>query len=128
MLSGCPPDWPHDEGYAPREQDHPSCQQPSPVIHRIAKAWEHMAGLLGYRLRPELGVNFQVVASLVSAAMRGLALMSPSTPDIVNQRIQANPFGAGTAEWSTPALGLASIALTFLEPDPTFESGAHRAQ
>jgi AcrR family transcriptional regulator len=88
---------------------------------RIAAAWARLAGLLGYRLRPELGATFELVAGLVSAALRGLALMAPSTPDIATRRVQAAPFGTPPAEWSTPALGLAAIAVGFLEPDPTIE-------
>ncbi|MHB1739689.1 MAG: TetR/AcrR family transcriptional regulator [Actinomycetes bacterium] len=89
---------------------------------RVAQSWEQLTGLLGYRLRPELGATFETVATLVSAHMRGLIVMALSTPDIAAHRLQASPFGAASAEeWSLAAMGMASIASAFLEPDPGIE-------
>jgi AcrR family transcriptional regulator len=89
---------------------------------RVAKAWEHLAGLFGYRLRPELGATFETLATLLDATMRGLVIMALSAPGIAALRAQASPFGAAAKdEWSLPALGLASIASAFLEPDPATE-------
>ena len=86
---------------------------------RVAMAWERLVGLFGYRLRPELGATFETMATLLSATMRGLIVMALSTPDIAAYRVQASPFGAaGKDEWSLAAIGLASIAVAFLEPDP----------
>jgi AcrR family transcriptional regulator len=91
-------------------------------IARIARAWEQMAGLFGYRLRPELGATYETLATLLSANLRGLIVMALSMPDLVQYRAQASPFGAaGTGEWSLAAMGLASIASAFLEPDPATE-------
>jgi len=91
-------------------------------ISRIADSWEHLAGLLGYRLRPEVQGSFEMIASLASATLRGLVIMALSTPEIASRRVQARPFGAAqTAEWSQVALTAASIAFVFLEPDPTIE-------
>ncbi|MFI5588422.1 hypothetical protein ACIA5G_25445 [Amycolatopsis sp. NPDC051758] len=88
-------------------------------ITRVAAAWQHIAELFGYRLRPELGSTFETVATLVSATARGLILMALSTPDLAGRRIPARPFGAAaTEDWSLPALGIAGTALAFLEPDP----------
>ena len=48
--------------------------------------------------------------------------MALSTPDIAAHRVQASPFGAaGKDEWSLAAIGIASIASAFLEPDPAVE-------
>ena len=89
---------------------------------RVAKAWEQLVGLFGYRLRPELGATFETMATLLSATMRGLIVMALSTPDIAAHRVQASPFGAaGKDEWSLAAIGLASIAVAFLEPDSAIE-------
>jgi len=86
---------------------------------RIATAWEQLAGLFGYRLRPELGATFETVATLIDATMRGLVIMALSIPGIAAQRTLASPFGAaGKEEWSLPAAGLAGLATAFLEPDP----------
>lgn len=91
-------------------------------LARIAKAWGQLAGLFGYRLRPELGATFATLAPLLSAAMRGLVIMALSMPEIATQRAAAAPFGAvAQEEWSLPAIGLASIASGFLEPDPEVE-------
>ncbi len=88
-------------------------------IARIARAWDYMADLFGYRLRPELNATFRSLATLLNATMRGLVIMALSMPDIASQRVQASPFGAaGTSEWALPAIGLAGIATAFLEPDP----------
>jgi AcrR family transcriptional regulator len=86
---------------------------------RVAAAWQQLSALFGYRLRPESGVTFTRLATLLSATMRGLVVLALSMPDIATQRIAASPFGAGsTDEWSLPALGLGSIAAELLEPDP----------
>ena len=96
-------------------------------VARVARAWELMAGLFGYRLRPELGASFETVATLLDATMRGLVIMALSRPEIAGHRAQASPFGAAaTDEWSLPALGMASIAWAFLEPDPDVEWDAER--
>ena len=56
---------------------------------------------------------------MASATLRGLTLMALSTPAITESRTVAQPFGAARrADWSLPALGLAGIASSFLEPDP----------
>jgi AcrR family transcriptional regulator len=89
---------------------------------RIATAWTQLTGLFGYRLRPELGATFEALATLLSASLRGLVIMALSDPGIASHRIQASPFGAaGKDEWSLAALGAASIATAFFEPDPAIE-------
>jgi len=56
---------------------------------------------------------------LLDATMRGLVIMALSVPEHAELRTRARPFGAASeAEWSLPALGLASIASAFIEPDP----------
>ena len=48
--------------------------------------------------------------------------MAQPVPGIAASRVSASPFGATTdAEWSLPALGAASVATAFLEPDPAIE-------
>ncbi len=101
------------EALARSERDHRA---------RVARSWELLAGLFGYRLRPELGATFETVAALLDAAMRGLVLQALSEPELARRRAMAGPFGAAAEdEWSLAALGAASIALTFLEPDPAIE-------
>src|SRR5215470_4275668 len=101
------------EALARSERDHRA---------RVGRAWEHLAGLFGYRLRPELGATFETVAALLDAAMRGLVLQALSEPELACRRAKGRPFGAAAEdEWSLAALGAASIALTFLEPDPAIE-------
>ena len=94
---------------------------------RIAQAWRQLTALFGYRLRPESGITFEALATLLSATMRGLVVMALSAPDVAEQRIEASPFGAqGQGQWSLPALGLAGLASAFLEPDPAVEWDAGR--
>jgi AcrR family transcriptional regulator len=86
---------------------------------QIARAWRQLAGLFGYRLRPELATSFETLATLLSATTRGLVVTALSTPGIGTGVTAARPFGAaGTARWSLPAIGIAGIATAFLEPDP----------
>jgi AcrR family transcriptional regulator len=89
---------------------------------RVAKAWEFLTELFGYRLRPELGASFEMLAALLDAAMRGLVIQALSEPELPAQRAKASPFGAvSEEEWSLAALGAVSIASAFLEPDPATE-------
>jgi AcrR family transcriptional regulator len=87
---------------------------------QIAKAWQQLATLFGYRLRPELGSGFDTLATLLGAAMRGLVVTALSSPEIATQVTLASPFGAaGQEQWSPAAIVIGSLATTFLEPDPT---------
>jgi AcrR family transcriptional regulator len=88
-------------------------------IAMVARAWEHLTGLLGYRLRPEMGATFSDLAALLDAVMRGLVLMALAMPELALQRTNASPLpGTDSADWSLPALALTSLASGFLEPDP----------
>jgi AcrR family transcriptional regulator len=94
---------------------------------RIARAWQQLCALFGYRPRPELGAAFETLATLLGATLRGLVIMALATPGIGTQRVTGRPFGAVTAEeWSLPALGLASVVTGLLEPDPAVEWDAAR--
>jgi AcrR family transcriptional regulator len=91
-------------------------------ITRIARGWEQLAGMFGYRLRAEFDATFETVATLASATLRGLVIMALSTPDLASKRLKASPFGTmDMGEWSHAGLMAASIAYTFLEPDPNVE-------
>jgi len=97
-------------------------------LARVARGWEILAALLGFRLRPEAGVTFETLAALVNAAMRGLVLTALTVPDIAARSVTAQPFGAPEAdEWSLPALGLGAMGTALLEPDPDFTWDAARA-
>jgi AcrR family transcriptional regulator len=96
-------------------------------VARVAAAWELLTSLFGYRLRPETGSSFEDLAALLDATMRGLVIAAFSVPGHAGHRTRARPFGAAAeAEWSLPALGLASIASAFLEPDPDVRWDADR--
>ena len=89
---------------------------------RVAQNWELLAGLFGYRLRAELGATFEMVAALLDAAMRGLVIQALPEPELAAHRAKGSPFGAAAEEeWSLAALGAASIATAFLEPDLAIE-------
>jgi AcrR family transcriptional regulator len=104
---------------AQTEQDH---------LARVARAWKLMARLLGFRLRPESGVTFETLATLVNATMHGLVMTALTVPYIAVHRIPAQPFGTHEpGEWSLPGLGLGAIATAYLEPDPDFNWDAGRA-
>jgi hypothetical protein len=96
-------------------------------VDRVAASWQRIAELFGYRVRPESGASFETIATPVSATAPGLILMALSTPDIARARAAAQPFGvAERAEWSIPALGMAAIASSLLESDPTIRWDAGR--
>jgi hypothetical protein len=93
----------------------------------VAQAWRQLTALFGYRLRPGSGITFEVMATLLTAAMRGMVVMALSSPDIAEGRITASPFGAADPdEWSLPALGLAGLASACVEPDPEVTWDAER--
>jgi AcrR family transcriptional regulator len=85
----------------------------------IAAAWERLAQLLGYRLRPDLGAaTFHTLAVLLNASLRGMLITASSNPELT-QPLQAAPFSTNQpAEWTPPAVALGAIATIFLEPDP----------
>ncbi|MFB9447473.1 TetR/AcrR family transcriptional regulator [Dactylosporangium vinaceum] len=93
----------------------------------IARAWQQIAAVIGYRLRPELAAGFDTLATLLSASMRGLVLAALSTPDVATREIIACPPGAaGPEPWSLPALAMANTAMALLEPDPDADSDERR--
>lgn len=90
-------------------------------MSRVAQAWQGLAALFGYRLRPGAD-SFDSLVTLLSATMRGLVIMALSMPEIGEQRSDMSPFDASrAAQWSLPATGFASLASAFLEPDPAIE-------
>lgn len=97
-------------------------------IRAVGKAMELLAGLIGYRLRPETATSFESLATLISAAMRGLVTMATSDPALATQRVQAAPFWASKkAEWSLAAIGVGSIITALLEPDPEVDWDREKA-
>jgi hypothetical protein len=97
-------------------------------IASVARAWQYLMQLLGYRLRPELGSSFETLARLLDAEMRGLVMMALADPGVASHRTEASPFGAdGVREWALPALGLAALASAFVEPDPEAHWDERRA-
>jgi AcrR family transcriptional regulator len=97
-------------------------------IRAVAKVLEVLAGLVGYRLRPETAASFDTLATLNTAALHGLITMAISDPALATQRLQAAPFWPNDgAEWSLPAMALASNVAALLEPDPDTDWRAERA-
>lgn len=86
---------------------------------KVAGAWQQLAALLGYRLRPGLGdAGFQTLAMLLSASLRGILVTASCGPELA-QPLTAAPFSAGeAAQWTPAAVAVAAIATVFLEPDP----------
>jgi AcrR family transcriptional regulator len=94
---------------------------------RIAKSWERLTSLFGYRLRPELGLTFAALATLLSAQLRGMILMALADTHLATYRVEAEPFGsAGRDAWTLVGIGLASTATALIEPDPGVEWDAAR--
>ncbi len=88
-------------------------------VGRVAAAWELLAKLLGYRLRPETGGSYESFARIAIASLRGEVLMALSDPDLGGRTIHGRPFGAQRdADWSPSGFSLASQAMACFEPDP----------
>ncbi|RNL87007.1 TetR/AcrR family transcriptional regulator [Halostreptopolyspora alba] len=117
------------DGELRREMGGALAESEQGLIARLAGAYEQAASLLGLRLRPELNSSFAALARLSSATIRGLVIMAPSNEAISDQRVWATPFGTPEpAEWSEPALGMAGLAVSFLEPDPEIEWDERRTE
>jgi AcrR family transcriptional regulator len=96
-------------------------------VTRVARSWEQLTQVFGYRLCPEAGGTLDTMVNLFDATLRGFYLVSLATPELVERRLTARPFGASDMkDWSLPAMGLASIAMTFLEPDPAVDWNGER--
>ncbi|GIH96336.1 TetR/AcrR family transcriptional regulator [Planobispora siamensis] len=87
-------------------------------VEQVARGWERVAGAMGYRLRPGSGGSFSLIATLAGAMMRGLVLMALSDAELLTRRVRADPTATGAADWPLIGLAAASVAVTFLEPDP----------
>ena len=83
------------------------------LVHRLGAVYVRALSLIGMRLRPEMGAEYETLAA---ATIRGLVIMAPANPGIAERRPHGAPFGG--AEWSEPALGLTAIVLAICEPDP----------
>ena len=96
-------------------------------LARIVQGWQQLTSLLGYRVRPEAGATLDTVVTLIDATMQGIVIMALAIPGMATHRTIAAPFGAeAPEEWSLAALGTASIAAAFLEPDPAIEWDSER--
>ena len=96
-------------------------------LARIVKGWQQLAGLLGYRVRPETGATLDTVVTLIDATMHGMVMMALAIPAMATHRTTAAPFGAAAPQdWSLPALGIAGIAAAFFEPDSAIEWDSER--
>jgi AcrR family transcriptional regulator len=88
-------------------------------VDRVAAAWQLLAELLGYRLRPEPGGSYESFARIAVASLRGQVLMALSDPDLGRREIHGRPFGRRSdAAWSPSGFSLASLAMACFEPDP----------
>lgn len=90
-------------------------------IQRMARFYESMLGLLGYRVRDGLRApGYDGFATLGGAVVMGLVLTSGATSMLAEVRFQVDPFDTGSVqEWSLPALGFTSIAMSLVEENPS---------
>lgn len=81
-----------------------------------------LAGLAGYRVATDVGGEtdgFALLSLAIGAAMTGLVIKALTAPALVTDRRRLAPFGTSWhAEWSEPALVLAHLMLSHLEPVP----------
>lgn len=88
-------------------------------IQRMARFYETMLRLLGFRLRPEAAaLGYEDLASLGGAVVMGSVLTSGAGGLLTERRLQLDPFNTGRVdEWTLPALGFADIILSSVEED-----------
>src|SRR6266496_2408013 len=67
---------------------------------RIARAWQQLTGMFGYRLRPGLGATFEMLATLLSATMRGLIITALSPPGTASMTPVTGDIGAGQRHYA----------------------------
>lgn len=85
-------------------------------IEGIARSHRIGHRLLGLRIRPESGLDYDLLAHLGNAVMRGLVSQAMITPSVAEREFDGEVFGA-PGPWSLPALA-AVATLAHLEPDP----------
>ncbi|MDN5852645.1 MAG: TetR/AcrR family transcriptional regulator [Actinomycetia bacterium] len=99
------------------------------LMRRTAENFGAYLSLMGYRIRPELNADAETVIAVTMPLVRGAIIMAPAAPEITARSVHANPFGAsGEAEWSPVAVAMASISLTYIEPDPAIEWDDERVE
>lgn len=101
-------------------------------IDRIARSHRELGGLLGFRMRPGFDADYEMMARIGTAMLRGIVLMAPAMPELAEQRLTVDPFDVGRltgpVEWTSAGLALASFTMTILEPDPHVEWDGRRVE
>lgn len=95
-------------------------------IAKMARFYNNMAVILGFRLKPGLP-DFETFAALGAAVVEGLALREAIAADIIGQVVVIDEQD-GPREWSMPALGFMAILDAFIELDPDYDPGAALAE
>jgi AcrR family transcriptional regulator len=95
-------------------------------VGRVADSYEQLATLLGYRLRPELGMDFGALGAMAVSTVRGFLLAAAVRPHAMAEPVLSAPFGSPAAAWSPPALAVATLLLGCLEADPGVHWDAQR--
>lgn len=87
---------------------------------RMAIFYKTFLGILGFSPRHDIGeINLETTAQLVAAMIKGLAINSIVNKEVLSNRFKADPFGTGeVADWSLPAIGVTTIIMGLIEPDP----------
>ena len=93
-------------------------------IAGIARSHRIGHRLLGVRIRPESGLDDDLLAHLGNAVMRGLVTQAMIAPSVAEREVEGEVFGA-RGRWSLPALASVST-LSHLEPDPEVTWDAER--
>ncbi|MFC4337721.1 TetR/AcrR family transcriptional regulator [Salininema proteolyticum] len=97
-------------------------------IRRIADSYRFFCGVLGIRIKPEAGLDFDDLATMASSAFRGVLLMAPTVPALAETVPDSDPLGAGRRRWRLEGLALAGMVGMCLEADPDVEWTEERVE
>lgn len=92
-------------------------------LDRMAGYYELLAGMLGYRLRPEYVGDFRTFAAMASAMASGLGQLHLILPEYVDKQYFGTKFtdkGSQDQPWRLPSVGFTALVDAMLEPDPEF--------
>ncbi len=90
-------------------------------LDRMAHFYSEVSQRIGFRLRPEFGGDFRVLAALGASVVEGLGIRHLVTPELVTRKYDNTYFSNyGDGEWTLASLGFTAVLMTMIELDPDF--------
>jgi len=90
-------------------------------LSRMAEFYTAISARIGFRLRPEFGDDFRLLAAVGASVVEGLGIRQLVSPELVERKFDRTIFSEyGEGEWSLPSLGFTAVLMTMIEMDPDF--------